>query len=118
MVKVFLHISREEQKQRFLDRMELSEKYWKLSVGDMKERALWKEYDEAYEKSINATATRNAPWYVLPADDKWYTRYLMSEILVKTLSMRPDKLQTITAQNFRDLARDFHVELPEKFLFD
>ena len=85
MVKVFLHISREEQKQRFLDRMELSEKYWKLSVGDMKERALWKEYDEAYEKSINATATRNAPWYVLPADDKWYTRYLMSEILVKTL---------------------------------
>ena len=85
MVKVFLNVSKEEQKQRFLDRMELSEKHWKLSVGDMKERALWEEYDRVFEDCINATATEHAPWYVLPADNKWYTRYLMSEIIVKTL---------------------------------
>ena len=85
MVKIFLNVSKEEQKNRFLDRMELPEKHWKLSVGDMKERALWDEYDRAFENCINATGTEHAPWYVLPADNKWYTRYLMSEILVKTL---------------------------------
>lgn len=85
MVKVFLHLSREEQRQRFLDRMELSEKHWKLSVNDMQERAMWDEFDEVFEKCINATATERAPWYVIPADNKWFTRYLMSEILVKTL---------------------------------
>lgn len=85
MVKIFLNVSAEEQKRRFMDRLELNEKHWKLSVGDMKERALWDEYDEAFEKCINATGTKIAPWYVLPADNKWYTRYLMSEILVRTL---------------------------------
>ena len=65
--------------------MELDEKHWKLSTSDMKERALWEEYDRAYEDSINQTATPECPWYVLPADNKWYTRYLMSEILVNTL---------------------------------
>ena len=85
MVKVFLNVSREEQRKRFLDRMELDEKHWKLSTSDMKERALWEEYDRAYEDSINQTATPECPWYVLPADNKWYTRYLMSEFLVDTL---------------------------------
>lgn len=85
MIKVFLNVSREEQKQRFMDRLELNEKHWKLSVGDMKERVLWDEYDEAFEACINATWTKTAPWYVLPADNKWYTRYLMSEILVHAL---------------------------------
>ena len=90
MVKVFLNVSAEEQKRRFLDRLELSEKHWKLSVGDMRERLFWDEYDRAFEECINATAAKNAPWYILPADQKWYTRYLMSEILVKTLeSMDP-----------------------------
>ncbi len=91
MVKVFLNVSKEEQKQRFLDRIELPEKHWKLSVGDMKERALWEEYDRVFENCINATATEHAPWYVLPADNKWYTRYLMSEIIVQTLEdMAPE----------------------------
>ncbi len=85
MVKVFLNVSKEEQRRRFIDRMELPEKHWKLSIDDMKERALWKAYDEAYEEAINHTATEQSPWYVLPADDKWYTRYLMSEILLETL---------------------------------
>ncbi len=85
MVKLFLNVGQEEQRRRFLDRMELPEKHWKLSVADMKERALWDAYDEAYEDAINHTATPEAPWYVLPADDKWYTRYLTSEILLEVL---------------------------------
>ncbi len=85
MIKIYLNVSKEEQKQRFMDRMELPEKHWKLSVADMKERALWEEYDKVYEDCINATGTEHAPWYVLPADNKWFTRYLMSEILVSTL---------------------------------
>jgi PPK2 family polyphosphate:nucleotide phosphotransferase len=91
MVKIFLNVSKEEQKNRFLDRMELPEKHWKLSVGDMKERALWDEYDRAFENCINATGTEHAPWYVLPADNKWYTRYLMSEVILSTLEdMSPE----------------------------
>ena len=91
MVKVFLNVSKEEQRRRFIDRMELPEKHWKLSIGDMKERSLWKEYDAAYEDAINHTATEESPWYVLPADDKWFTRYLMSEILLDVLTdMAPE----------------------------
>jgi len=85
MVKIFLNVSKDEQKRRFMDRMELPEKHWKLSVADMKERALWDEYEKVFEDCINATATEHAPWYVLPADNKWYTRYLMSEIILQTL---------------------------------
>ena len=98
MVKVFLHISREEQKNRFMDRMELPEKHWKLSVGDMKERALWAEYDKVFEACINATGTEHAPWYVLPADNKWYTRYLMSEIILKTLREMDPQIPPINAE--------------------
>ena len=91
MVKVFLNVSKDEQKRRFIDRMELPEKHWKLSIDDMRERALWKEYDAAYEDAIDHTATEESPWYVLPADDKWYTRYLMSEILLDVLTaMAPE----------------------------
>ncbi len=91
VVKVFLNVSKEEQRRRFIDRMELPEKHWKLSVGDMKERALWKEYDAAYEDAVNHTATEESPWYILPADDKWYTRLLMSEILLEVLTdMAPE----------------------------
>ncbi len=91
VVKVLLNVGKEEQRRRFLDRMELPEKHWKLSINDMKERALWKEYDAAYEDAVNHTATEESPWYVLPADDKWYTRYLMSEILLDVLTdMAPE----------------------------
>ena len=85
MVKVLLNVGKEEQKKRFIDRLELPEKHWKLSLNDMAERALWDAYDEAYEDAVNATATKESPWYVIPADDKWYTRYLVSQLLVDTL---------------------------------
>lgn len=98
MVKVFLNVSEEEQKRRFLDRMELPAKHWKLSAGDMKERALWEDYERVFESCINATGTERAPWYVLPADDKWYARYLMSEIIVKTLEEMDPQFPPLDAE--------------------
>lgn len=85
IVKVFLNVSKEEQKERFLERIDNPTKNWKFDAGDLKERALWDEYHKVFEDVINATATKECPWYVLPADQKWYTRYLVSEILLKAL---------------------------------
>lgn len=85
IVKVFLNVSKEEQKERFLERIDNPTKNWKFDEGDLKERALWDEYHKVFEDVINATATKECPWYVLPADQKWYTRYLVSEILLKAL---------------------------------
>ena len=85
MIKLLLNVGRDEQKKRFIDRLERADKHWKLSINDMAERALWDAYEEAYEDAVNATATKDSPWYVIPADAKWYTRYLVSQILVDTL---------------------------------
>ncbi|MBO7727028.1 MAG: polyphosphate kinase 2 family protein [Oscillospiraceae bacterium] len=85
IVKIFLNVSKEKQKERFLERLDTPAKIWKFSGSDLKERALWGEYQKAYEKTINETATEVNPWYVLPADQKWYTRYLVSEAIVRTL---------------------------------
>lgn len=84
IVKIFLHVSKEEQKQRFLDRIEDPAKNWKFSSGDIKERALWPAYRKAYEEAIEATSTKAAPWYIVPADKKWYTRLAISHILADT----------------------------------
>lgn len=81
VVKIFLNVSKEEQKERFLDRIDDESKNWKFSEGDVKERAYWEEYQKTFEEMINATSTKDAPWYVIPADKKWYARYLVSEII-------------------------------------
>ncbi len=86
IVKVFLHISKEEQKKRFLERIERPDKNWKFEPADLKTREQFDEYMSIFEKVITKTATKESPWYVLPADDKWYTRYLFSEILIDTIS--------------------------------
>lgn len=85
IVKIFLHVSKEEQKQRFLDRIDDPSKNWKFSSGDIAERALWKDYMKAYEEAIAKTATAAAPWYIIPADQKWYARLAISKILVDTI---------------------------------
>lgn len=85
IVKIFLNVSKKKQKERFLERLDTPEKNWKFSASDLKTRAQWEEYRKAYEKAVNETATEENPWYVLPADQKWYTRYLVSEAIVKTL---------------------------------
>jgi PPK2 family polyphosphate:nucleotide phosphotransferase len=83
--KFFLHVSRKEQKRRFLDRLEDREKNWKFSSGDAVERGYWKDYMRAYEEMIRATATEQAPWYVVPADNKWYTRIVVAAAVVEAL---------------------------------
>lgn len=82
VIKIFLHLSPDEQKKRFLARIDNPDKNWKLSVDDLKERAYWKEYQSAYEDCISATSTAHSPWYVVPADDKLNTRLIVSRILL------------------------------------
>ena len=87
--KFFLHISKDEQKKRFLRRINLPKKHWKFSSADIRERQYWDKYQKAYEKAVNATATKKNPWYVVPADDKWYSRLIVSDILTKEIEKLP-----------------------------
>jgi polyphosphate kinase 2 (PPK2 family) len=83
--KFFLHVSKKEQKKRFLARLDEPEKNWKFSAGDIHERKYWDEYQNAYEDMIRNTATGHAPWYVVPADNKWFTRLVISCVVVDAL---------------------------------
>ena len=85
ILKFFLHVSREEQKKRFLERLDQPEKNWKFSIVDAKERTHWDDYMAAYEAMIRGTATPHAPWYVVPADNKWFTRLVVAAAIVDTL---------------------------------
>jgi PPK2 family polyphosphate:nucleotide phosphotransferase len=85
IVKFFLHLSKEEQRKRFLARIDEPQKNWKFSLSDITERKFWKEYMKAYESCLSATSTRMAPWYVIPADDKENARLIISEIVLDTL---------------------------------
>ena len=84
IIKFFLHLSEEEQRKRFLDRIDEPEKNWKFSLADIKERGFWNQYMQAYEACLSATSTKNAPWYVVPADDKKNARLIISEIILDT----------------------------------
>lgn len=85
VVKFFLNLSKNEQKKRFLARIEDPAKNWKLSPADVKERGYWDDYQHAYQEMLRATSTDEAPWYVVPADHKWYSRAVIADVLVKTL---------------------------------
>jgi len=85
IIKFFLNVSKEEQKQRFLQRIDDPEKNWKFSAADIYEREFWDDYMKAYEKAIQETSTESCPWYVLPADKKWFTRIAISAIILDTL---------------------------------
>ncbi|MGI8789027.1 MAG: polyphosphate kinase 2 family protein [Pyrinomonadaceae bacterium] len=84
-LKFFLHVSKEEQKKRFLARIETPEKNWKFSAGDAKERGFWDDYMQAYTDALQNTSTKNAPWFVIPADKKWFTRVAVSEIIIEKM---------------------------------
>ena len=86
ILKFYLHLSKKEQKERFLERIEKPSKNWKFSEGDLEERKHWKEYMEAYEEMLNATSTTHAPWFVLPADSKWFARLAMAMVIVSELT--------------------------------
>ena len=81
VLKFYLHISRDEQCKRLLERLETPEKHWKFNAGDLAERKLWKEYQEAFEDAMEATSTKASPWYVIPADDKWYARAAVADLI-------------------------------------
>src|SRR5207302_9774263 len=83
--KFFLHLSKAEQRKRFLARLDERAKNWKFSTGDVKERQHWDEYMEAYEDMIRHTATKDAPWHVVPADNKWFTRLVVASAIIETL---------------------------------
>jgi PPK2 family polyphosphate:nucleotide phosphotransferase len=85
VLKFFLHVSKDEQRKRFLKRLEDPKKHWKFSAGDLTERGFWKDYMKAYEDAISATSTKWAPWYIIPADHKWVTRGLVARIVVSTI---------------------------------
>ena len=85
VIKIFLHISKEEQKKRFLDRIDEQDKNWKFSMGDLPERALWDDYMKVYERAINETSKDHAPWFVIPGDDKWFARVAAIQIIIDAL---------------------------------
>jgi PPK2 family polyphosphate:nucleotide phosphotransferase len=85
ILKFFLHVSRKEQKKRFLDRLDEPEKNWKFSASDAQERKFWGDYMEAFEEAIRATASKHAPWFVVPADNKWFTRLVVAAAIVDAM---------------------------------
>ena len=108
IVKFFLHLSQEEQRKRFLARIDDPHKHWKFSAADMQERAHWKQYMQAYEACLGATSTKTAPWYVVPADDKQTARLLISRIVLETLKdlkMRYPRPDAKSLQEMRDIRR-------------
>jgi PPK2 family polyphosphate:nucleotide phosphotransferase len=112
--KLFLHVSREEQKRRFLERLGNPEKNWKFSSADVEERRHWAQYMEAYEDTIRATATAHAPWYVVPADNKWFTRIAVASAIIDALASLDLEYPRVTGRKLRDFAAAKKSLLAEK----
>ena len=104
-VKIFLNVSKKEQARRFLSRIEEPEKNWKFSASDFEERKYWDDYQEAFETAINKTAAKEAPWYVVPADHKWYMRYVVSEIILSTLEEMDPRYPKVTKERLEEFDR-------------
>lgn len=104
VIKFFLNVSKKEQKERFLSRIDEKEKNWKFSMGDVRERGRWNDYMKAYTEAIAATSTANAPWYIIPADRKWFTRLAVSEVIVQTLESMDLRYPTVSAEHLAELA--------------
>ncbi|OWK98241.1 polyphosphate--nucleotide phosphotransferase [Kaistella haifensis DSM 19056] len=103
IIKIFLNISKKEQKKRFLNRIDEQEKNWKFSMGDLSERALWDEYMNAYEKSINETSKDHSPWFVIPGDDKWFARVAAIQIIIDALEGMDLKFPKLSAEDQKAL---------------
>jgi PPK2 family polyphosphate:nucleotide phosphotransferase len=105
VLKFFLNVSKSEQKSRFLKRIAEKEKNWKFSAGDIRERQYWDEYMKAYEEMFNQTSTEWAPWYIIPADHKWFTRLCVSEIVVATLKSLDLKYPQVSEAELAELQK-------------
>lgn len=99
VLKFFLHLSKEEQRVRLLARIDEPKKNWKFSSADIAERGYWNEYQRTYEKAINETSTKYAPWYIIPADQKWFARYLVSQIIVEKFEALDPKFPVLSADD-------------------
>jgi len=104
VVKLFLNLSKEEQRRRFLRRIDYPEKNWKFNANDVKERAHWDEYQTAFSQMLSATSTEHAPWYVIPSDHKWYLRVAVAAVLVNTLAEIDPQYPTVDEEARRALA--------------
>ncbi|MFC3563383.1 polyphosphate kinase 2 family protein [Pedobacter jamesrossensis] len=113
ILKFFLNVSKDEQKQRFLDRIEDPTKNWKFSSGDIKERALWDDYMKAYEDAINETSTADSPWHIIPADKKWFARLAISEIIEDKLKSLNIKFPVLDELEQSKLAETKNILLTE-----
>jgi polyphosphate kinase 2 (PPK2 family) len=98
ILKFFLNVSKREQKKRFLERLDNPQKHWKFSAADLAERGSWDAYMEAYEDALSATSTEWAPWYVVPADNKWATRAIVADVLTTTLRSLDLRYPEVTQQ--------------------
>lgn len=114
VIKFFLHLSKDEQLRRFLSRLETSEKQWKFTLSDFEERKYWDEYQQVYEKALNATSTDVAPWYVVPADNKWYMRAVVADIIssrIADLNLSLPKVNEATKAQLEKITVQFKKEL-------
>jgi PPK2 family polyphosphate:nucleotide phosphotransferase len=98
ILKFFLHVSKKEQKRRFIERIDDPSKNWKFAVGDLKERAHWKDYRQAYEDMLSNTSTKNAPWFVIPADDKWFMRLIVGKIILSEFEKLKLRYPTVSLE--------------------
>ena len=102
--KFFLHLSRQEQRRRLLERLEKPDKNWKFSLADLKERECWDDYREAYEEAIAETASEEAPWYIVPADNKWFSHLVVAEVVIETLEQLKLKYPEVDPAKRKELA--------------
>ncbi len=114
ILKFFLHVSKGEQKRRFLERLEKPEKNWKFSADDIKERAFWDDYMVAYEDMIRHTASPEAPWYVVPADNKWFTRIAVAAAVIETLDALNLRYPKVSKEKLKELAAARQVLIGDK----
>lgn len=105
MIKIFLHLSKNEQRDRLAQRIINKKKNWKFSMADINERRYWDRYQELYGEMISATSTKEAPWYIVPADNKWYTRYVVSQIVIRALKD--------IAPKFPEMSKEIKEQLEE-----
>jgi PPK2 family polyphosphate:nucleotide phosphotransferase len=114
VIKIFLHVSKEEQKNRFIERIDDSEKNWKFSSSDIKERGHWERYMNAYEEMIQETSTEDSPWYVIPADDKSYARIAVASAIINALDQLDLKYPTVSDEKIAELQEIKKALMTEK----
>ena len=105
VLKFFLHLSKDTQRKRFLERIDIKDKNWKFSEADIEEREYWDDYQKAYETAINATASAENPWYIVPADRKWFTRVVISKVLLETMKKIDPQYPVISPEHEAELER-------------